>query len=92
MAHCITYVSPDSKDKIEVHMLNVGDRMVPFGGSSSGLTARKTASLVTRHRNVWGTKDIEWDIHDPEVWNWLASLTAEHGFIAVPAVKMEEVA
>lgn len=92
MAHCITYISADGKDKIEVHMLNVGEGMTPFGGSSSGLLVRKTASLVTRHRHSWGIKDVEWDIHDPSVWNWIADLTTKHGFTAVPAVKVEEAA
>lgn len=84
MTHCITYISPDKKVKIEVHMLNVGE-------SFSGFVARKTASLVTRCNDGWGTKeDVEWDIHDPRVWNWIADLTTKHGLTAVPAVKVEE--
>lgn len=90
MAHCITYISPDKKDKVEIHMLNVGDAFPGFGGRSSGLVASKTASLVTRHRGAWGTKDHEWNIHDPRAWNWIAALTNDHGFVAVPAVKVEE--
>jgi len=90
MTHCITYINLDEKTKVEVHMLNVGQGMTPFGGSSSGLLVRKTASLVTRRKDSWGTKDVEWDIHDPSVWNWIADLTTKHGFTAVPAVKVEE--
>jgi hypothetical protein len=90
MAHCITYISADGKNKVEVHMLNVGDGMAPFGGSSSGLLVRKTASLVTRHKAPWGTRDVEWDIHSPRAWNWIAELTSKHGFTAVPAVVVEE--
>lgn len=90
MAHCITYISADGKDRVEVHMLNVGDAFPGFGGSSSSLVARKTASLVTRHAGAWGFNDREWDIHSPKAWAWLAALTTKHGFTAAPAVKLEE--
>lgn len=59
---------------VEIHMLNPGDTFPGFGGSSSGLVVRKTASLVTRTTTSTGTSDVELDIHNPETWQWLARL------------------
>jgi hypothetical protein len=55
-------------------MLNPGDHFKSFGGSSRDLVPKKTASLVIRER-IFGTiSDVEYDIHDKRVWEWLARL------------------
>ena len=51
-------------------MINAGGHMPGFGGSRTGLTVGKTASLVVRNKNTGSAtvSDTEYDIHDPNVW------------------------
>jgi hypothetical protein len=51
-----------------------GDHIERFGGSSRGLTAVKTASLVTRTFQHGICSDVEYDIHDKNVWEWIAKI------------------
>lgn len=78
-------------ETVEIHLLNVGQTFVGFGGSKRGLTARKTASLITRHKAPWGTHDIEYDIDNPRPWKWVEELIAWHGFKLVAAQECEAV-
>ena len=57
---------------IEIHMLQPGEHFPKFGGSSRGLTARKTASLITRTKAFGTWSDVEYDIADKSFWMWLA--------------------
>ena len=85
MAHIFTLTSPpptspdDSPTRIEVHILNAGEFFPGFGGSSRGLVARGTASLVTRSVSVM-TSDTEWHVHDRKAWKWIADLVSIHGY------------
>lgn len=57
----------------EIHMLNPGETFERFGGSSQGLTVRKTASIITRSRSTGGgVEDVERDITQPAFWKWIA--------------------
>lgn len=53
----------------QVYMLNPGDHFAGFGGSSSGLSVRKTASLIVRETSQGVTADTEYDINKRDVWN-----------------------
>lgn len=55
----------------EIHLLNPGEFMTPFGGRKSGLHVGKTASLVTRTYTSHGLTDCEYDIFDKNVWEWI---------------------
>ena len=85
MAHILTLTSPpptspgDSPTRLEVHILNAGEFFPGFGGSSHGLIARKTASLITRQVSVM-TSDTEWNVHDRQAWKWIANLVNIHGY------------
>lgn len=57
----------------EIHMLNPGEHFANFGGSSRGVTAGKTASIITRTKNV-GISDFELDIYAPNFWEWISRL------------------
>lgn len=56
-------------DRTRIYLLNPGDVFVRFGGSSHGLTVRKTASLIVREEDAGGVHDTEYDIADREVWD-----------------------
>lgn len=62
------------RTRYEVYTLNVGDTLTPFGGSRSGLQARKTASIVVREISSMGLRDTEYDIHSRSVWGWIETL------------------
>ena len=58
----------DGEFRRRVYLLNPGDHFDRFGGSSSGLLVRKTASLITRDDGPWGRNDYETDIHSKATW------------------------
>jgi len=51
-----------------IYLLNPGDCFQGFGGSKSGLVAKKTASLIVRESGPYGTEDVEYDINKANVW------------------------
>jgi hypothetical protein len=61
-------------ERHEIHVLNPGECMEGFGGSSRGLVVGKTASLITRRTGKWGQHDIEHDIFAENIWEWIAQL------------------
>ena len=65
---------------VEVYLLNAGEHFDRFGGSSRGLTVRKTASLITRTTQSMGKHDVEWDLASPKAWAWIRALLTHHGF------------
>jgi len=81
----------------EVHMLNVGDVLEGFGGSKHPLEAgrdfqtgarqkKPTASMVVRSTSAMGPHDVEYDIDDPSIWNWIAqSINAVDGAVTATA-------
>jgi hypothetical protein len=71
MTHVMTvHHKPDAET--EIHMLNPGEHFPGFGGSRSGLVVGKTASMILREKSSWGIRDVEYDIHDQTVWEWIA--------------------
>jgi hypothetical protein len=54
--------------RVRIYLLNPGDCFQGFGGSSSGLVVRKTASLIVRDVDNWGCEDTEYDINKADVW------------------------
>lgn len=53
-----------------------------FGGSRSGLVTGKTPSMIMRQTQTWGTRDVEYDLADPDAWgyiNWLAQKAMAQG-------------
>lgn len=66
---------------VEIHLLNPGQTFPFFGGSSRGLTVRKTASMIVRTKHpMVGIRDLETEIHDMSIWQWVSGLVNEHGF------------
>lgn len=64
-------------ERVSVYLLNPGDCFELFGGSSRGLVARKTASLVTRSSGPMGSHDVEYDINGEnarKIWAWVFDL------------------
>jgi len=60
--------------KTQVYLLNPGERFLGFGGSSTGLVAQKTASLITRHIQFDVIQDTEYHINSGkgrEIWKHL---------------------
>jgi hypothetical protein len=90
MSHILTLTSPDGKTRLEVSLINPGETFPLFGGRSSGLTARKTGSLITRWVHPYGLKDTEHHIHDPSVWKWVDELINWHGFTLRAAQQAED--
>lgn len=74
MTKCLTITGP--RASYEIHMLNKGEVFPGFGGSSKGLIAIKTASMVLRQNleNGGMRTDIEFDIHDSNAWAMLAKM------------------
>jgi len=52
----------------QVYVLKPGDHFDRFGGSSSGLVAQKTPSLIVRQTSAMGTVDTEYDVHNIDMW------------------------
>ena len=91
MAHILTLISPTGKTRLEVSLLNPGECFPRFGGSSQGLVAHKTGSLITRWVDeASGYKDTEYDIHDPRPWKWVDELINWHGFKVNAAQSVED--
>lgn len=65
---------------VEVYLLNVGEHFDGFGGSSSGLTVMKTASMVTRTIDAMGHHDVEWELASPNAWMGIRALMTQHGY------------
>lgn len=73
---------PGTSDEVryEIHLLNIGEHMERFGGRRSGLTVTKTASLIKRVISNQCFVDVEYDIRNPNFWEWLESaLCGEFG-------------
>ena len=51
-----------------VHVLKPGQHFERFGGSRCGLIVNKTPSLIVRQHSQWGTDDVEYDVHNLNVW------------------------
>jgi len=51
-----------------VYLLNPGDNFARFGGSSAGLTVRKTASLIVSDVQHGSRSDAEYDLTDEQAW------------------------
>lgn len=91
MAHILTLISPTGKNRLEVSLINPGETFPQFGGRSSGLTARKTGSLITRWTDeASGFKDTEFHIHDPAAWKWVDELINWYGFKVHAAQPVED--
>jgi hypothetical protein len=74
--HRIATISIENT-KVDVFLLNPGSAFEGFGGSSSALPVRKTASLITRTRTVHGWSDREYNLADRQAWAWLFWLTQQ---------------
>lgn len=70
--HCLTIKAEDWT--YEIHMLNPGEHFPLFGGSSRGLYAGKTASLIVREHSPNAIRDTESDISAPHFWRYIAEL------------------
>lgn len=72
---CLTVTVPneDRPTTVEVHLLNPRECFPNFGGSSQGIVATKTASLITRSNSIM-REDVERNIYDPNFWAWIAKL------------------
>lgn len=67
---------PGSTSRSEVYLLNAGQHFVGFGGSSSGLTARKTGSMIVRFCNqAGGWSDTEYALNDASAMKFWTHLT-----------------
>jgi hypothetical protein len=55
--------------RVEYHVIKPGENFPGFGGSSRGLTAVKTPSLIVRQHSEGGLRDVEYDVHDPKAWH-----------------------
>lgn len=64
--------------EIEIHTLNPGEAFPNFGGSKHACVAGKTASLITRTKNI-GVSDFEMDIYNKEFWAWIGRLITREG-------------
>lgn len=71
---------PTSSSVTEIYFLNPGQGFHGFGGSSSGLVARKTASMIVRRcSNASDWSDVEYDINGEKaraVWAHVAKRVA----------------
>lgn len=70
-------IKKDGKAVSSVYILKPGAHFPGFGGSRHGLTVGKTPSLITRTRAGGGISDVEYDVHDPSVWAWIARLITD---------------
>lgn len=60
---------------VSFYILSPGETFAGFGGSSGGLSVRKTASLITRHETSHGTiDDGEYDVTSTLAWEWFERL------------------
>ena len=85
MAHIYTLTKEGSGIRAEIHLLNPGENFPLFGGSSKGLTVTgNKASTITRvlHTDSGYTRDMEWNLAEPEVWVWVAELIRD-GFTLI---------
>lgn len=91
MAHILTLTSPDGKSRLELSLINPGECFQGFGGSSQGLVAHLTGSLITRWVSAdSGFNDTEYHIHDPRPWKWVDELINWHGFKVQAAQHAED--
>ena len=73
--HVLTIHDKKDGSTVEIHTLNPGDHIETFGGSTSGLTAVKTASIIHRQSHpAWGTTDTEIDIYNARFWAWMRDI------------------
>lgn len=70
MAKVIT-IKTAHNTETEIHMLNPKEVMEGFGGSRHGLVVGKTASLVTRTNTASSCDDVERNITDECVWEFI---------------------
>ena len=75
---------------VEVHLLQPGQTFPGFGGSRQGLTVRKTASVITRSKDVHGIRDVEWDATDADLWGWVQSLLRNPDFVQTGTIAHDE--
>lgn len=77
----------NATDRIEVHLLNVGEKLANFDGSRYDFqagynfkTGRKnrpaTASLILRQHGLDGFHDRELAITEPSFWEWIGKRIA----------------
>jgi hypothetical protein len=86
---CLEITTPDAV--YTIYMLNPGEHFPMFGGSHSGLTVGRTASMILSRRNAMTRHDTEMDIHDPSVWRFIAdAINGKHkGKITAKAASPE---
>lgn len=65
-------IKTSATTETEIHMLNPRECMPRFGGSRSGLVVGETASLVTRAKTAGMQQDVEREITDPFIWDYIA--------------------
>jgi hypothetical protein len=78
------YKDPDSSSNLRtrIYLLPPRANFPGFGGSKSGLFVGNTPSMVMRQTASWGTRDVEYDLADPDAWgyiNWLAQKAMAQG-------------
>lgn len=78
----------ESYTRVRVYLLNPGETFARFGGSSRGLTARKTASLIVSTLQGGSVRDVEYDLRGgtkhPDVWPWIRRLILREGGVELP--------
>lgn len=85
------YAGTSDESKYEVHLLNPGEWFQNFGGSRHALQAKKTASLIVRRTSPHGLTDIEYDLRDESVWEWLNWLMKQPEIITLADLKGENI-
>lgn len=63
--------------RVSFYLLNPGETFAGFGGSSAGLTVRKTASLIIRREHPAGVEDTESDLRSKGAWDWYNRMARE---------------